>query len=57
MILQCSPFITLCLGSIGIDHAISEFDHTISEYRDNFTKEFGGGRVGNVHGHFPIIPW
>ena len=24
MPIQCSPFITLCLGSIGIDHVVSE---------------------------------
>ena len=32
--IQCSPFIMLLLGSIGMDHK------RILLYRDNFTKEW-----------------
>ena len=46
-IMQCSPFITLCLGSIGINCVIrvSFCKGIILPW--NFTKEF--------HGHFSII--
>ena len=44
---QCSSFITLCLGSNGMDHVISESCHkgTVQRYYRKMTI-----------GCFPIIP-
>ena len=36
--IQCSPFITLCLGSIGMDHVVSEFCYKETILQSNYRK-------------------
>ena len=48
-LLQCSPFITLYLGSIGMDHI--ERNRVI---KGQFSKVIIGKFP--FHGHFPVIP-
>ena len=44
----CSPFITLCLGSIGIDSVIGELCYKGIILQRNYRKM-------TIYGHFPII--
>ena len=46
---QCSPFIVLCLGAIGMDRVISEQCYKWKILQSNYRKM-------TIHGHFPIIP-
>ena len=46
--IQCSSFITLCLGSIGMNPVISESTFT----KDNITKELQGNE--HLMAHFSI---
>ena len=53
---QCSPFITLILGSIGMNHVMSEscYKGTILKRNYVIKGQFYKGIIGN--GHFPIVP-
>ena len=49
MVVHGSPLITLCLGSIGMDHVINVSCYKGTMFQRNYRKM-------TIYGHFPISP-